>query len=255
MGLDAMGNPVAAGAAPGPPPVAAAAAYVDPWADTPFRPTIHPCSTDFKLNPLPAPNPAKDPLHYFNAYMDEDFKKYVVNETNRYARHTWQPGQTDFAILTLQEFDLFLSDMLYMGLCRLPNRRKYWERGIHDTIIGRALTGPRFEAILSKLHFNDNAKLPKEGDPKRKTAKIAPLFDQINKVSKLYVVPGRDASVDEQGIRSKHHSGMQQYNKDKPDKRHIKVWAIALTGGYLWHVEVYGGATEEAKAYDDEGAG
>ena len=45
--------------------------------------------------------------------------------------------------------------------------------------------------------------------------------------------------MDERMVRSKHRSGMRQYNKDKPTKWGLKLWVLADSDtGYTYNFNV-----------------
>lgn len=228
----------------------------DGWLDEEYTPDLKYCTSAFGCEPLGVPNPHKDPLTYFRAFFDDNIVETIVNETNHYAHQTWKVGQAEWHDVTKPEFLHFISDILVMGVVKFPNRGMYWANGPFAMKHRLAIpTFARFEQILSKLHFVDNGTMPPEGHPERKTYKVKPLFDHINRTAKKFMRPGRSIAVDEQGIRSKHHSGIQQYNPNKPAKRHLKVWCAALENGYVWHVKLYGGKTKEGLYKDKKDKG
>ena len=86
------------------------------------------------------------------------------------------------------------------------------------------------------LHVVDPANEP-DGD---KLHKINPLLEFFKGRRKDLYQPGQNVAVDERMAKSRHRSGMTQFNKDKPIRWRIKVWVLAdSSNGYTIDFNVY----------------
>lgn len=229
----------------------------------PHAKTFHPCTVKATgKKPLPGQRVCRLAAvgAYCDAYLSEDLLEHVVHQTNLYAAQTDGPHRkTRWETLTVNRLKRWIAIAKYMGIVKLPNRRMYWQGGITSTgWCNTVMSEPEWEQIRSMLHFADNANQPPKTDPgpKRKVYKVDTLFTLFNDIVKRYYTIGPEASVDEQTIRSKHRSPLQQYNPNKPAKRHLKVWAICgAKDGYVWHCSLYGGKADKTAKADDEDTG
>ena len=98
------------------------------------------------------------------------------------------------------------------------------------------LTRDRFKAIMAMLHIVDFSKESKED----KLKKVPHFIDHLcQRCKELYQSSG-NVAIDEQMVKSKHRSGMQQYIPLKPVKFRLKLWVIADSlNGYTYDFDIY----------------
>ena len=134
---------------------------------------------------------------------------------------------------TLPEMRVFFAITMLMSLVKVTVLRDYWEKGwCGHEVVKEAFTRPRFEAILSNLHFADPANRPQQGDgpldPKDRNWKM-------DEVEQLFVDAWRDAAeytqflaVDESMIK---YRGRKDPRKQrlvtKPIKNGLKAFVLA----------------------------
>lgn len=77
-----------------------------------------------------------------------------------------------------------------------------------------------------------------------KLRQVRYLIDNVEQSCQDYFQCNKEVAVDERMVRSKHRSGMRQYNKDKPTKWGLKLWVLADSDtGYTYNFNVYLGKT------------
>ena len=77
-----------------------------------------------------------------------------------------------------------------------------------------------------------------------KLRQVRYLIDNVKQSCQDYFQCNKEVAVDERMVRSKHRSGMRQYNKDKPTKWGLILWVLADSDtGYTYNFNVYLGKT------------
>ena len=76
---------------------------------------------------------------------------------------------------------------------------------------------------MAMLHVVD----PSTVDEQDKLRKLRSLLDAFKDKFKSLYQPFQHVFVAERMMKSKHHSGIHQFIKDKPTKWGIKLWVIA----------------------------
>ena len=201
-------------------------------------------------------NSTSTPYDFFELLCDDDFFQNIVEESNLFNTQHSTSGyphavkknnqrRTSFKLLkpvTISEIKRAFGIILYMGICKLPNRRMYWGTSTAISMISSSLTRNRFEEIISILHFNDNSTMiPQAQDGSNKLHKIQPIIDHFRKVFTQTVVPETYQAIDEVMIPFKGHHGAKMYMPKKPVKWGYKLWCRAGISGYVYDFEVYGG--------------
>jgi hypothetical protein len=177
-------------------------------------------------------------VKYTNLHIVADWKTNAVHDPD------------DLQLTNESEIIRLFVCVLYMGMVKLPNRQMYFDvNEVFDNSFTRSMMdGKRFNQLISHLSFYDADMDEPKNAYARRTYKVKELMDAFNKNLKLFWTVGRDVSADEQTKLSKHHTHLQQYNANKPNKRHLKWWSIASSrGGLLWHANLYAGS-ERSKA-------
>ncbi|XP_015754181.1 PREDICTED: piggyBac transposable element-derived protein 4-like [Acropora digitifera] len=89
---------------------------------------------------------------------------------------------------------------------------------------------------MAMLHVVDPANEP-DGDKLRNINSLLEFFK--GRCKDLYQ-PRQNVAVDERIVKSRHRSGMRQFNKDKPIRWGIKLWVLAdSSNGYTIDFNVY----------------
>lgn len=93
--------------------------------------------------------------------------------------------------------------------------------------------------IKHNLHFNDNSQIP---DAPKKSYKIQPLFNMLNKNFVKFGVFSTHLSTDEQMVRYYGHHFLKQFIRGKPIRFGYKQWLLCCgETGYCFHAELYEG--------------
>ncbi|CAG4951941.1 unnamed protein product [Parnassius apollo] len=132
-------------------------------------------------------------------------------------------------VLNLKKEELlaFIGMNFYMGYNTLPTWTDHYSSAsdLNNPLICNTMPSDRFAMILSHLHCNDNAQMPK--NCKDKLYKIRPIVDALNKKFQECYHGTREMSVDESMIKFKGRSVLKQYLPMKPIKRGYKLWYLA----------------------------
>lgn len=123
----------------------------------------------------------------------------------------------------------------------MPSYRMFWAERTRFSTVSNAMSRNRFDCLRANIHVNDNSKmLPREHPDHDKLFKIRPFINAIRENMKKIKVEEFTA-VDEIIIPFKGRSIMKQYNKNKPHKWGIKMFAIASSHGLVHDFEIYVG--------------
>uniref|UniRef100_A0A3B4B068 PiggyBac transposable element-derived protein domain-containing protein n=1 Tax=Periophthalmus magnuspinnatus TaxID=409849 RepID=A0A3B4B068_9GOBI len=161
------------------------------------------------------------PLSLFHLFFSTTVVRTIINNTNDNAARK-KAGAMVFKWedLTVKDFYIFLSIIVFMGLVLVPQRSNYWrQRWPYNFPFPRkSMTRDRFEAIMWSLHLS-NLKEDEENERKRNT----PDYDRLHKIKPLY-------------------TDIIHYIKDKPTKWGYKLFVLADSStGYTWNFFVYTG--------------
>lgn len=177
----------------------------------------------------------------FSINMMEDTIKFtnLYGKTNR---NTWIE-------LTLIEFKLFLSIILYMGICDLSQRNKYWnDENFQQEFVRKRMTFQRFNDILLSLHVVNVTNLTPAQREANKKADPLWLFAEFSNLlcnhCFEYWDPEQFISLDESSIRYKGRFAAKMYNPTKPNKWHIRQYSLNDASGYLLKFHLYRGSAE-----------
>ncbi len=176
----------------------------------------------------------------------------LVRATNQYAesrKGKWTEGLET----TEEELKAFIGVRIRMGVLGVTQVRDLWSTELlgeehvaksYSEIFSRE----RFEDLTRNLHVVDNSN-PPHGPTRDRFWKLRPLIESLQKEFKSHWDPHQHLSLDEEGIKTKARIEMKQYNKEKPAKWFIKVFALVDSCNYLWAFNIYSGkvAEEEEK--------
>ena len=175
-----------------------------------------------KVKNMESPSPGK----IYQLFLDDEILDLIVFQTNLYSQQTSDRPK----LTTREEVKTFLAINLLMGLKRLPSYRDYWSTSpeFHDPYISSLMTVKRFSWLLSNLHLNDNAIMPKRGEPGYdKLYKLRPFLNLLSQNFESCMSPTKEVCIDESMIKFKGRSSLKQYLPKKPIKRGYKVWILA----------------------------
>lgn len=165
------------------------------WDETPFIPQIHAFYDTNSGSHVESIEDKSDPLSYFLLFVDEELAKVVVNETNKYASAIYQAKNMNWKDVDINEFFIFLGVMLLTGRHRKNKLRDNWSTDVlmHTPIFSQMMSRNRFQAILSVLHFSENAD-KEEGDSFHK---VRHVFQKLAALFQKHFSPFQKLAIDE----------------------------------------------------------
>ncbi|XP_068567600.1 piggyBac transposable element-derived protein 4-like [Cebidichthys violaceus] len=212
-----------------------------------------------RFTPARIPGPTFDttsawsPLSLFQLFFSTTVVRKIIKNTNANAVKRKQAGMKfKWEVLTMKDFYIFLSIIVFTGLVTVHHRSDYWRKKwpYNFQFPGDSMTRERFEAIFWSLHLSD-PKEDEENDKKKNTAeydrlfKIKPLYTQMVNACKAHFQPHQNLSIDERMVASKARISFKQYMKNKPIKWGYKLFVLADSSiGYTWNFFVYSGKGE-----------
>ncbi|XP_056871401.1 piggyBac transposable element-derived protein 3-like [Takifugu flavidus] len=140
--------------------------------------------------------------------------------------------------LSMDELLTFYGILIASGYSSVPRRHMYWsvDNDVHNESISGAMRRNRFDDIMASVHVVDNTKIT--DDP---FFKVRPIFSELNHSYKI--MPFHEwLSVDESMIPYYGQHGCKQFIKGKPIRFGYKVWSLASSSGYMYHMEPYCGS-------------
>ena len=198
--------------------------------------------------PLPKPDSILKPIDYYRRFIDQELLEMICTESNRYARQSAGNYELD---LNVKELEKFIGIAMYMSLVKLRRTRQYWSPETEVSAITECMGSKRWETIKRFLHFNDNEKASKKGEPGYdKIYKIRPFIEYLNK--KFNQIPmSENLCIDEQMVPYTGKRGPRYYIKGKPNPWGFKVWALCCAYGILYNCEVCIGPTPKQEDFFD----
>lgn len=188
------------------------------------------------------------PFKVFQLFLSDELLDDIVYQTNLYAHQKHLVSGKKFISTDLHEIKVFLGINILMGIKRLPSYRDYWssDTDLHDYFISNLMPVNRFGWLLTNLHLNNNADMPKRIDPSfDKLYKLRPFLSSLQESFRRCLNLHEHVAVDESMIRFKGRSSLKQYMPKKPIKRGFKVWILADQTGYAWAFDIYTGKSIE----------
>ncbi|XP_050308269.1 uncharacterized protein LOC126744757 [Anthonomus grandis grandis] len=110
----------------------------------------------------------KDPVDFFNYFINDDIINLFVTETNRFAsqkiigitnsgNQTGKERIAKWVDTNPLEMRKFLGIIIWMCLLQVPQLRDYWSKDLlYQNNISKIMSRNRFENILSMFHTCDN---------------------------------------------------------------------------------------------------
>ena len=108
----------------------------------------------------------------------------------------------------------------------------------------RYMSRNTMQLLMSALHFNNDSANPQHGEPGHDPlAKLRPILNTVQAQFRTQYSPLKNIGLDEAGCKFHGQCKFRVFNPNKPDKYHIKLYAIAESdSGYVCGFEVYSGA-------------
>uniref|UniRef100_A0A667X9S4 PiggyBac transposable element-derived protein domain-containing protein n=1 Tax=Myripristis murdjan TaxID=586833 RepID=A0A667X9S4_9TELE len=175
-----------------------------------------------------------DPMDIFLLMYPPTLREITVEMSNLYSTQT-KGKQLN---LSMDELLTFYGILITSGYSSVPRRHMYWsvDNDVHNESISDAMRRKRFDEIMASVHVVDNTKIT--DDP---FFKVRPIFSELNQSYK--VMPFQEwLSVDESMIPYYGRHGCKQFIKGKPIRFGYKVWSLASSSGYMYHMEPYCGS-------------
>ena len=151
---------------------------------------------------------------------------HFVTATNAYAHFH---GATKWVDTDNVEMKAFIGVILYLGICKYPNRKMAWSPAEGSAKLRGMMTKKRFELILSYWHYTDFTTLSKpQLEEVKKNDPFWGVSDFCRHAADRFEAawnPGQDLDIDENtcGWKGRHRS--RCYNPKKPQKWHFKFYA------------------------------
>jgi len=183
----------------------------------------------------------KDPLFYFQLFLDENFYYYVSTESRKYF---YKKCETEKNLNNYKD-KLYLLDPLFirkyiitilsMGLVDLPSYKLFWKKHplFENFFVKSLISKKEFEFIVRFLHF-ESINIVHD-----KISKIRYLVNYFNSLWTKYSPFAKTYTIDETMVPYRGKLGIKQYIPNKPIKYGIKIYAIADSDtAYVrkWHI-------------------
>lgn len=216
----------------------------------------------------PVPGPLKDydtPYDAFTAIWSSNIIQHIVQETNRYAKHTIDSMRSDGRLkptsrllkwtdTDVDEIMVFLSIVMYMGIDSRSSQHEYWGGGniLEMPKFREAMSYNRYILLSKFLHFVDNS-VAHQNRPQSeerlslKLLKLEPIILHLNsKFSSLYNLK-KEICIDESLTLFKGRLSWVQAIRSKAARFGLKSFELCESqSGYLYKFQIYTGK----KSYD-----
>jgi hypothetical protein len=134
---------------------------------------------------------AFDVYDYYKLFQPDEFAEMVVKESKLYA------GQQDLHktgdLVNLDTYRCSEAVLLMSGYHKVPRRRMMWEKkdDCYNPLVAKSIRRKQMEAVLSCLHFRDNAKADKDSYYKVQL-QLSKILGQIVKLLKMKGIASQD---------------------------------------------------------------
>lgn len=175
-----------------------------------------------------------DPMDVFLLMYPPTLREHTVEMSNLYSSQT----KGKHLNLSIEELLTFYGILLTSGYSSLPRRHMYWsaDSDLHIESIADSMRRNCFDEIMGSLHVVDNTKIT--NDP---FFKVRPLFSELNTSYKVMSFK-EWLSVNENMVPYFGRHGCKQFIKSKPIRFGYKLWSLASSSGYMYHMEPYAGS-------------
>jgi hypothetical protein len=184
----------------------------------------------------------------FCEFFDDRVINQFVRGTNGYARDTHIFNWVDVDSVELHKFFAIL---LAFGISCPSERRMAWDSPtFRIPIVSNIMSRTRFEQIMRAWHYINTASIEQAALNRANAADpfwtVEPLVKHVSNVAQRCYNLGQSVSIDEQCIPFKGRHKCRCYNAKKPEKWHLKVFALNdASNGYQWNFYLYRGKDEQ----------
>jgi len=154
-----------------------------------------------------------------------------------FAHHTNAAAPHDWRRTTAAELYAFLGVHLYMGICRLPRTRMYWNETFSQRTVSQLFSRDRFRQLLSFFRIVAPEDAAAQRNP---LPHVRALATRLNESFAQHYTPVQHLALDEAMVAYKGRSSIKQYIPSKPHKWGYKIWCLS-SDDYLLHFEIYAG--------------
>ena len=188
-------------------------------------------------------------VDFFNLFFTAQLLNSIAYHTNSNAYAQIMEGSNQsytqpdgsWKEVTADEIKRMIAVLIYFGLVKVGHSVDwYWSTAtlFHGLWARACMDRNRLKALMAMLCVVDPGN-EVEGDKLRKVKPLLDIFKQ--RFQELYQ-PRQNVAIDERIVKSRHRSGIKQFNKDKPTRWGIKLWVLAdSSNGYTIDFNVYFG--------------
>ena len=183
-------------------------------------------------------------VDFFKLFFPVALVQKLCDFTHAYAQEhiddnpTYQNKAKGWDLISVSEMYGFIACLIYMGFMQLLRQEYYWSSAslYNGNWVCRLISSrDRFRAIMAFFRCNDHTAM----DNNDKLRHVRYLIDNVKQSCQEFFQCSKEVAVDERMVRSKHRSGMRQYNKNKPTKWGLKLWVLADSDtGYTYNFNV-----------------
>ncbi|VDD85673.1 unnamed protein product [Enterobius vermicularis] len=178
----------------------------------------------------------REPIDFYDLFVNEDLLGLIVKETNRYAFSK----DSQWEETSAYEMRKFLALTMQMGVVKLPAISNYWSTDIvfgGKPVGASVMTRKRFERLLANLHLADN----ETADKTNCLYKISGFLDLFVRQCQLLYRPAQNVFIDENLIPFGRRTRFQQNNLSNQNCHSIKILKLYSSSGYTFNIMVYAG--------------
>lgn len=187
-------------------------------------------------------------MHILGLFLTDAIMQKMLTATNAYGNlyvRGWKKNAD------IHELNAFLGIVLFMGLIGYPSRKDLFGLGpCRNDFVRSVIQRDRFEQLLHAWHYEDYSQYTaqeiihhKKDDP---FWPVTAFCSDIRARFRALYTPGQTIDVDEACIPFKGRHKCRCYNKDKPNKRHFKLYEVNDSKTkYTWDFREYRGKAEQ----------
>ncbi|KAJ8928485.1 hypothetical protein NQ314_018955 [Rhamnusium bicolor] len=174
------------------------------------------------VNPIVAISLAgKDPVDFFNHFLDDEIILLFVTETNRFAaqniaaatNHAQKARLIKWVDTNPSEIRKFLGMIMWMGLLQIPKLRDYWSTCmLYQNAMPKIMSRNGFELILGIHHVCNNEE---QIQPGNRLFKVSKFLNMLQTKFQQSYTPEEVVCIDESNIPFRGRLSFRQYIPNK----------------------------------------
>ncbi len=128
------------------------------------------------------------------------------------------------------DLKVFFAFHVAMGLVHKPALKNYWSADpvTQTPFFGEYMLLNAFQLISQKLHFDNDSRNPPPGQPgQNPLAKIRHIVSTLQDSFRSALAPNHALGLDEATCAFHGVCRFHAFNKNKPDKYHLKLYAVS----------------------------